>query len=364
MKTSDFDYPLPESSIAQSPLRQRDLCRLCVIDRATGAVEHKRFKDLGDFLNPGDLLVLNDTRVLRCRIPCVKEASGGAMEIFLLDPPQPARPDARAFRAFFKPARRAKVGSLLRPSRHPEAGCFKVLAQNGEEGGSVEWLGQNGQALDAALLENLGVVPLPPYIKRERFPSAELTRLDARYYQSVFAKAGGSAAAPTASLHFSRALLARLQKRGIDMARVTLHVGAGTFLPVKTEILEAHPMHSEPFILPDETVKKILETKRRHGRVIAVGTTVVRVLETAFDKNLVPVLTHGDTRLFLKPGATFNVVDALVTNFHQPKSTLLALVSAFYTTEKLLNIYAECLKQRYRFLSYGDAMFIHGNKAF
>ncbi|MES2202499.1 MAG: tRNA preQ1(34) S-adenosylmethionine ribosyltransferase-isomerase QueA [candidate division FCPU426 bacterium] len=347
MLTSELDYELPDSAIAQTPLRRRDLCKLCVVDRQTDSVDDRRFKDLEDYLHPGDLLVLNDTRVLPCRIPCTRQDSGGSMEIFLLDPPGEPR---RRFHAFFKPARRAKAGHIYLPVRDPNGGAFEVIAQNGELGGEVEWKGP--QALDASRLGSLGVMPLPPYIKRPRLPDSDVARVDARYYQSIYAAADGSAAAPTAGLHFSRALIARLKKKGVQFCSVTLHVGAGTFLPVKGDSLDTHVMHSEPYSLSQETADRIREAKATGRRVIAVGTTAVRVLES-YGSGL-----SGSTNIFIKPGYRFKNVDALITNFHQPKSTLMALVGAFYDTPKILALYKRCLAKGYRFLSYGDAMFI------
>jgi len=357
VNTNDFDYVLPEDQIAQTPLRTRELSRLCVVDRSSGSLSHRHFKDLNELLKPGDLLVLNNSRVVRARIPCQKEGSGGAVEVFLLEPPGSTA--QRRFRVFFKPARKAQAGRRLRPLLNPEAGYFEVLEQGGEEPGLVEWQGKSD--LDAGALECLGVMPLPPYIKRERIPNYAQSKIDSRYYQNIFATEAGSAAAATAGLHFSQKLIAQLKKKGIEFTEVTLHVGAGTFLPVKTESLEAHAMHHERYHLGADCLAQIQNAKREKRRVVAVGTTSVRVLETAFTdgpRGLQASPGWAETDIFIKPGYHFKVVDALITNFHQPKSTLLALVSAFYERSKILHIYESCVREKYRFLSYGDAMFI------
>lgn len=354
MNTADFDYELPEALVAQKPLLRRDQCRLCVVERSTGKVTHTRFQNIGDFLKPGDLLVLNNSRVVRARIPCAKEPGGGAVEIFLLEPPG-ATPERR-FKVFFKPARKAQPGSLLRPIRNAEAGAFEVLKQGDEEPGVVEWKGS--QALDAAALEGLGVMPLPPYIKRERNPDYEISKIDARYYQSIYARMDGSAAAPTAGLHFTQSSIASLKKAGVQIAEVTLHVGAGTFLPVKSPDLDGHKMHSERCYLGPENAALIAQAKREGRRIIPVGTTSLRVLESRFSNSSSLEIGWAETDIFIKPGYQFKAADGLITNFHQPKSTLLALISALYDRGKILQIYASCIDLKYRFLSYGDAMFI------
>jgi S-adenosylmethionine:tRNA ribosyltransferase-isomerase len=354
MNTEDFDYDLPEALIAQKPLRVRDQCRLCTVDRSSGAVGHRRFSDIGDFLRPGDLLVLNNSRVVRARIPCRKEGSGGAVEVFLLEPPGAVA--QRRFQVFFKPARKAISGSRLVPELAAEGGAFQVLAQGGEEPGLVEWMGP--RALDAQALEALGVMPLPPYIKRPRIPEGRTGVLDSRFYQNIFAREDGSAAAPTAGLHFTQALLARLRLQGIAFAELTLHVGAGTFLPVKTTRLDEHRMHRERYALSQACIQAVQDAKARGGRVIAIGTTSARVLESAFGPDLQAKPGWAETSIFIRPGYTFKVLDGLITNFHQPKSTLLALVSAFYDRSRILNIYQSCVSKGYRFLSYGDAMFL------
>lgn len=354
MLASDFDYELPESSIAQSPLRQRERCRLCVVERGSDTVTHGRFSEIGRWLKAGDLLVLNNSRVVRARVPCQKEGSGGAVEVFLLEPPGAL---ARTrFNVFFKPARKAQPGVKLRPALNPDAGYFEVISQGAEAPGIVEWHGNS--ALDAAALESLGVMPLPPYIKRERLPDYEISKIDARYYQNIFAREDGSAAAPTAGLHFSQNLIASLKQQGILFSEVTLHVGAGTFLPVKTEDLDQHHMHSERYCLPESSLRAIQTALAEGRRVIPVGTTALRVLESAWQGPSAAVAGWAETSIFIKPGHPFRVAGGLITNFHQPRSTLLALVSALYRREKILKIYTDCLDKKYRFLSYGDAMLL------
>jgi S-adenosylmethionine:tRNA ribosyltransferase-isomerase len=343
---SDFDYPLPASAIAQKPLARRSHCRLAVVERAAGRVSHARFDQLGQWLRPGDLLVLNDSRVLPARIPC-QRGTGGAVEVFLLDALRSHGP----YTAMLKPAAKLRVGEPLTPLREP-AGRFRLVQRLPNGNCTVSW---DGPAMDEALLQRLGLPPLPPYIGRERLPSEGQARRDQAAYQTVYAQGPGSVAAPTAGLHFSRGLLKALRAQGVRTASVTLHVGAGTFLPVKTERLDQHDIHSEACVVPSATATAI-ETARTEGRrVIAVGTTALRALESA-------ALPGGgfhqgwmDTRLFILPGYSFKVVDGLLTNFHQPRSTLLPLVAAFWERQGVLDLYQDCLHLGYRFLSYGDA---------
>jgi S-adenosylmethionine:tRNA ribosyltransferase-isomerase len=347
MLSADFDYVLPPASIAQQAPKRRDHCRLAVIGRAAGTVSHARFDQIGSFLRSGDLLVVNDSKVLPARVP-VRRASGGAVEIFFLDPG--AR--GRIHRAFLKPGR-VKDGEALLPERDPSAGAFRLLSRDSEGVFTLAWEGQ--ASFGPRLLSRLGVVPLPPYINRERVPQAAQAKLDQRAYQTVYAQDAGSVAAPTAGLHFSPALLKRLQGQGIGLARVTLHVGAGTFLPVKTDRLEDHPIHEEVFRVPAETLAQMAATRQRGGRVIAVGTTALRALESSAR---LPDFQPGSwtaTRLFLKPGDRFMATDGLLTNFHQPRSTLLPLVCAFWNAADVLALYQDCLARGYHFLSYGDA---------
>lgn len=350
MKSALFNYELPESAIAQAPSKRRDLCRLASVDRQSGAVRHGRFRDLLTELRRDDLLVLNDSRVLPVRIPCLRD-SGGAVEVFVLDP----RAEGPRHEAMLKAGGRLRSGESVKPLRHPKLGGFTLLERSPAGNWFVQWQGSGPLH---ARLDKLGLPPLPPYIRRDRLPDAGLSAKDRRWYQTVFAAQAGSVAAPTAGLHFTTGMLTQLRAQGVRIAHVTLHVGAGTFLPVKTEDLDQHPMHAETCLLPTATATAIASAKRKGGRVVAVGTTALRTLEGAWTPQ---GFRQGwfETRLFLKPGDRFNVVDALLTNFHQPHSTLLPLVAAFWDREKILQLYADCLKKGYRFLSYGDACFLY-----
>jgi S-adenosylmethionine:tRNA ribosyltransferase-isomerase len=352
MRIDRFDYQLPERAVAQQPAARRDRCRLAAVDRASGQVRHLRFDALPSLLRPHDLLVLNDSRVLPARIPC-RRGSGGAVEVFLLDPA--AAGEQRL--ALLKAGGRLQAGECVAPLREGQAGAFRLISKDDEGRWTLRWEGK--RPLSPALLQRLGLPPLPPYIQRARLPEAGLTAKDKRWYQTVYARHAGSVAAPTAGLHFTPGLLAKAQAQGAQLAWVTLHVGAGTFLPVKTETLDEHPMHAETCQLPMETAQAIGRARQNGGRVIAVGTTALRTLESAW----LPAggFRQGwfETRLFLKPGSRFNVVDALLTNFHQPRSTLLPLVAAFWDIDPILDLYQVCLKRGYRFLSYGDACFFY-----
>lgn len=350
MRTSDFDYVLPEAAIAQRPSPRRDLCRLAIVHRASGAVRHGRFRDLPSLLEPGDLLVVNDSQVLPARIPCLR-GTGGAVEVFLLEP---GRPGSESL-ALIKAGGRLGPGEFLTPLKAPKAGGFRLIGKDEDGRWALAWEGKS--PLDARLLNRVGLPPLPPYIRRERLPRADLTSRDRRWYQTVYAKHAGSVAAPTAGLHFTPGLLKALAAKKVGVASVTLHVGAGTFLPVKTEALEDHPMHMERCTVPAATVAAIRQAKAAGRRVIAVGTTALRSLESASLENGAFKEGWLESRLFIRPGYRFKVVDALITNFHQPRSTLLPLVSAFWKTQSVLELYADCLKRGYRFLSYGDACF-------
>lgn len=340
MKTHLFDYELPPGAIAQKPLPRRDASRLLVLDRRTGAVVHSRVRNLDRHLAPGDLLVLNESRVIPARLPS-RRATGGRAEVFLLKPL-----GGRAWEALVSPARRLRPPCGL----HLEAGGeVRVEEALGEGRFRVSLPGAGSVR---RLLSRAGRVPLPPYIRRPD------DLQDRRRYQTVFARRDGSVAAPTAGLHFTRGLLKRLLRRGVRTARLTLHVGLGTFLPVTAEDLEDHPMHGETYKVPVSLARAVAEARSRGGRVVAVGTTTVRALEHCADGRGGVAPGRGETRLFLKPGMPFRVVDALFTNFHQPRSTLMALVCAFAERERVMAAYAEALRRGYRFLSYGDAMLI------
>ncbi|MFM7706568.1 MAG: tRNA preQ1(34) S-adenosylmethionine ribosyltransferase-isomerase QueA [Gammaproteobacteria bacterium] len=333
MQAADFDYTLPPELIAQRPLPERSASRLLVIDAAAGQRRDARFTDLPELLAPGDLLVFNDTRVVPARLEGVKP-TGGAVEMLLERPLQGS--EALLHMRASKPLRSGQVvrtegGDLVVEGREEDLFRVRLPAP------ALEFFGRHGS------------VPLPPYI--ERTPDGD----DTGRYQSLLARVPGAVAAPTASLHFDEAMLARLDAMGIRRATVTLHVGAGTFQPMRSERIEEHVMHAEWAELPTATVAAIAATRAADGRIVAIGTTVVRTLESA-PEPLAP--WYGDTRLFIRPGYRWQVVDAMVTNFHLPRSTLLMLVSAFSGRETILAAYAHAVQQRYRFFSYGDAMFL------
>ncbi len=353
MRLSDFDFELPQECVAQQPAAQRDRARLLVHERATDTSHHREVLDLSEFLRPGDLLVVNDTRVLRARL-YARRASGGRIELLLLEPALDAPP---SWSALVTPARRLRAGERLALEGAPLR--VLLLARTAHPDGSpgMVWRVQledaAGVALDPTLaMERVGHVPLPPYVLRgddER---------DAARYQTVYASEPGAVAAPTAGLHFTPELLARLAERGIERAALTLHVGPGTFQPVKSEDVSGHRMHAERYVLPQTTVEAVARTRARGGRVVAVGTTVVRVLESCIGEHGELVAGRGSTRIFLVPGARFRAVDALFTNFHLPRSTLLMLVCAFAGRERVLRLYREAIAAGYRFYSYGDAMLL------
>jgi S-adenosylmethionine:tRNA ribosyltransferase-isomerase len=353
MKLEDFDYELPAERIAQEPAAERDAARLLVHDRARDATAHRSVRDLPELLRPGDLLDVNDTRVLSARL-FARRASGGRVELLLVEPA--AVP--RTWSALVHPARRLGDGEGLALEGAP-GWSVRLLGRGRDPGGKpeMEWRVRFEDDAGAVLapedvLARAGHVPLPPYVTR---PDAAA---DAERYQTVFARAPGAVAAPTAGLHFTPALLARLAARGVERATVTLHVGPGTFQPVKAARIEDHVMHAERFVLPAETVAAVRAARARGSRVVAVGTTAVRVLESNADEHGELAARSGTTRLFLYPGARFRFVDALLTNFHLPRSTLLMLVSAFAGRERVLGLYREALQHGYRFYSYGDAMLL------
>lgn len=335
MKTSDFDYHLPESSIAQTPVEPRDSSRLLVLHRQTGDVEHKTFRDIRDYLKAGDLLVLNQTRVIPARI-FARKVTGGRVELLLL-----RRRDLLRWEALVS-GKGLRVGSKVRVEGGPEATILEFLD-------GAERLLFFSEPIEP-YFPKIGNVPLPPYIHEK------LT--DPERYQTVFSKEVGSAAAPTAGLHFTPQLLDEIQTMGVKLAYVTLHVGLDTFAPVNEDDPEEHKIHSEWCELPPQTADLINETKQSGGRVIAVGTTSVRTLESAIVGRDIISSYVGATTLFILPGYQFKVVDAMITNFHLPKSTLIMLVSAFAGQEKILETYSLAIKEGYRFYSFGDAMFI------
>ncbi|MGA0806324.1 MAG: tRNA preQ1(34) S-adenosylmethionine ribosyltransferase-isomerase QueA [Pseudohongiellaceae bacterium] len=342
MKLSDFHYELPGDLIASVPLPERAASRLLVLDRSSGELQHRRFTDLCDLLQPGDLLVFNNTRVLPARLFGQKE-SGGRVELML----ERCLPGNEVM-AQLRTNHRVRTGAHLL-FRRLDGTTVRALVAGREE--SFYCIKFPAETDLAALLQEIGHMPLPPYIKRED------TQADRERYQTVYAQKAGAVAAPTAGLHFDEPLLARLKQRGVESAFVTLHVGAGTFQPVRVDDIREHRMHAEYLEVDETACAAVRACKARGGRVVAVGTTSVRCLETASaDGELHPF--RGDTRIFIYPGFAFRTVDALITNFHLPESTLIMLVSAFSSREQVLRAYETAVRERYRFFSYGDAMLI------
>ena len=340
MKVSDFDFYLPEDLIAQCPLKERDSSRFMVVDRKTGEIEHKVFHDVIDYLEKGDTLVLNNTRVMPARLIGEKEETGGKIEFLLLK-----RIEGDKWECLAKPGKKAKVGAMF---TFGEGKLKAVVREIGLEGNRVIEFIYNG--IFEEILDELGQMPLPPYIHE---------KLDDRErYQTVYSKEKGSAAAPTAGLHFTEDLLEKIREKGVNIAFVTLHVGLGTFRPVKVESIDEHIMHSEYYELDEENAKIINDTKKRGNRVIAVGTTSTRTLETIGNENGEVRAQSGWTNIFIFPGYKFNIVDALITNFHLPESTLIMLVSALAGKENIMNAYKKAVEEKYRFFSFGDSMFI------
>ena len=340
MQVSEFDFYLPEELIAQHPLKERDSSRFMVLDRNTGEIEHKVFHDVLDYLVPGDTLVLNNTRVMPARLIGEKEGTGGKIEFLLLK-----RIEGDKWECLAKPGKKAKVGATF---TFGEGKLKAIVREIGLEGNRVIEFIYNG--IFEEILDELGQMPLPPYIHE---------KLDDRErYQTVYSKEKGSAAAPTAGLHFTEDLLEKIREKGVNIAFVTLHVGLGTFRPVKVEDIDDHVMHSEYYELDEENAKIINDTKERGDRVIAVGTTSTRTLETIGSKDGRVRPQSGWTDIFIFPGYKFNIVDSLITNFHLPESTLIMLVSALAGKENIMNAYKTAVEEKYRFFSFGDSMFI------
>ena len=340
MNTSDFRYDLPEELIAQTPLEQRDASRLLHLDPKTGAVAHRRFPDLLDYLRPGDCLILNDTRVLPARIYGVKEETGAVVEFLLLK-----QRELNVWECLSKPGKRAKPGTVFSFGDGLMTGTVLSVTEDGER---VVRFSCDHDFF--ATLEQIGQMPLPPYIKEKLE--------DQERYQTVYSRELGSAAAPTAGLHFTTELLGRVKAAGVNIGYVTLHVGLGTFRPVQADTVEEHRMHSEHYRMPKETADLINETKAAGGRVICVGTTSCRTLESVASK-LGRIAEDEDwTSIFIYPGYPFKAMDGLITNFHLPESTLIMLVSAFAGYEHTMRAYEEAVRERYRFFSFGDAMMI------
>ena len=343
MKTDDFDYYLPEELIAQTPLEKRDESRLLVLDKQNGNIYHKKFYNIIDYLNPGDTLVLNDTKVIPARIIGIKEETNAVIELLLLK-----NTDSNYWESLAKPAKRVKIGTIISfGDGLLKAKCIKVL----EDGIRMFELIYDGILYE--ILDKLGTMPLPPYI-HEKLD-------DQSRYQTVYAKNIGSAAAPTAGLHFTNDLLEKIKAKGVNIAYVTLHVGLGTFRPVNVSDVTKHKMHSEYYELNKENADLINETKNKGGKIVVVGTTTVRVLETVMSKYGELKPCSGFTDIFIYPGYKYKIVDNLITNFHLPKSTLIMLVSALAGKDKIMEAYNKAVQEKYRFFSFGDAMFITNN---
>lgn len=348
MKVGEFDYDLPESLVAQVPRSERDAARLMILERATGAVEHRRFRDLPDLLHRGDLVVVNDTRVRRARLWGRKE-TGGRVEILMLEPVA-GEADTALWRALVRSSGRLRPGMRVIVDER--------LAADLIERRDDTWIVRvdTAEADVETALQRSGVMPLPPYIRRA--PGDPRHALDRERYQTVFADRGAAVAAPTAGLHFTAGILEALAARGIERAALTLEVGIGTFQPVRTEDVERHRMHAETFRIPESTSAAVGAARSRGARVVAVGTTVVRSLEAMAAGEGSVRAGSGRCDLFIYPGYRFQVVDAMITNFHLPRSTLLMLVSAFAGRTAVLEAYREAIREGYRFYSYGDAMLI------
>lgn len=342
MKVEDFDFDLPEELIAQTPLLDRTSSRLMVIDKESGEIKDQHFTDIISYLNKGDALVLNDTRVLPARLHGIKDETGAHIEVLLLK-----QKEGNAWETLVKPAKRIRKGATITFGDGAlKATCLEEL----EHGGRILEFSYEGIFYE--VLEQLGEMPLPPYIKEQL--------ADQDRYQTVYAKENGSAAAPTAGLHFTEELLAQISAKGVEIIFVTLHVGLGTFRPVDVEDTQNHKMHSEFYRLTEESADRINKIKSAGGKVVAVGTTSIRTLETIASRHDGKLIAEsGWTDIFISPGYQFQAVDALITNFHLPKSTLIMLVSALSDRTKILAAYNHAVEQQYRFFSFGDAMFIH-----
>lgn len=341
MKTSDFNYDLPQELIAQDPLSDRSGSKLMLLDKKTGAVSHHIFREITDYLRPGDCLVLNNTKVIPARLYGNREETGGAVEVLLLK-----RLENDRWETLVRPGKKCRPGTRLSFGDGRLKAVVEDIVEEGNRLISFQYEG-----IFEEILDSLGEMPLPPYITHKL--------QDKNRYQTVYAKEEGSAAAPTAGLHFTNELLEQVRRMGVEIASVTLHVGLGTFRPVKVDDVTKHHMHSEFFRILPEEADKINRTKEKGGRIICVGTTSCRTIESAADEQGIVHAGSGDTDIFIYPGYTFKVLDGLITNFHLPQSTLLMLVSALAGKEHVLSAYEEAVRKNYRFFSFGDAMFIH-----
>ncbi len=340
MKVEDFDYELPEELIAQTPIEKRDTSRLLVLDKDTGEIEHKHFYDIPEYLKEGDVLVLNDTKVLPARLIGVKEETGAVIEILLLK-----NKEKDIWECLVKPAKRIKLGTTV---SFGEGKLKAECIEEKEEGIRIFNLTYEGIFYE--ILDELGTMPLPPYIHEQ------LKEQDR--YQTVYAKNIGSAAAPTAGLHFTKELLNKIKEKKVEVLYITLHVGLGTFRPVQVEKIEDHKMHSEFYMMHKDVADKLNQAKKEHRRIISVGTTSTRTLEAIMNKYGKFEECSGFTDIFIYPGYEFKAIDCLITNFHLPKSTLVMLVSALASKEKIMHAYKVAVEEKYRFFSFGDAMFI------
>ena len=348
MKLSDFNYDLPKELIAQVPIEKRDEARLMVLNRKNKTIEHKVFKDIIDYLQPGDCLVRNNTKVIPARLYGKKEQTGANVEFLLLN-----RIEGDTWEVMVRPGKKLMPGAQVSFGD----GLLKADILDKMEGGNrkVEF---HYDGIFNEILDQIGLMPLPPYIV-ETLKEKERYQLEKKeMYQTVYAKYDGSAAAPTAGLHFTEELLQKIKDKGVEIANVTLHVGIGTFRPVKEENIEEHDMHTEHYYIKKEDAEKINNARKNGGRIIAVGTTSCRVLESVADENGMVKEVEGDTSIFIYPGYKFKCIDSLITNFHLPESTLVMLVSALAGREYILDAYKEAVNQKYRFFSFGDAMYI------
>lgn len=342
LKTEDFDYDLPHELIAQTPLKERDEARMLVLNAKTGEYKDDYFYDIIDYLNPGDAVVMNDSRVMPARIYGVKPDTGGHLEVLLLN-----NTEGDNWETLVKPARRAKVGTKI---VFGNGELTAMVTKELEHGGRMIKFEYDGIFME--ILDKLGEMPLPPYIK-EKLDDPEM-------YQTVYSKEIGSAAAPTAGFHWTKELLKKVEEKGVKLVYLTLHVGLGTFRPVNEENIDDHKMHSEFYSMSQEAADTLNEVRKNGGRIVATGTTSIRTLETIGTKfNGELKADSGWTDIFIKPGYKWQVVDAFITNFHLPKSTLVMLVAAFTGRENILNAYKHAVQEKYRFFSFGDAMFIH-----
>ncbi len=341
MKVSDFNYELPKELIAQVPIENRDASRLMLLNRTKQTIEDKVFKDIIDYLEPGDCLVRNNTKVIPARLYGIKEQTGAHVEFLLLN-----RIEKDIWEVMVNPGKKLLPGAKVDFGN----GLLKAEILDKMEGGSRK-VQFTYEGIFNEILDQIGLMPLPPYIKE--------TLQDKNRYQTVYAKYEGSAAAPTAGLHFTEELLEKIKQKGVEIANVTLHVGIGTFRPVKVENIEEHDMHSEHYYIKAEDAEKINRAKQNGKRVIAVGTTSCRVLESVADEKGIVKEIEGDTSIFIYPGYTFKCIDALITNFHLPESTLIILVSALAGKEYIMKAYQHAVEEKYRFFSFGDAMFIY-----